>query len=79
MAKSDLALTVDATAVLVGLFLMFSVNPVLGLAWKPGDAEALPFPDNSFDAYTIAFGIRNCTHIDKVTVITAIDVALIVP
>lgn len=30
-----------------------------------GNAEALPFPDNSFDAYTIAFGIRNVTHIDK--------------
>lgn len=30
-----------------------------------GDAEKLPFPDNSFDAYTIAFGIRNVTHIDK--------------
>ncbi|WP_137388335.1 class I SAM-dependent methyltransferase [Rhodoligotrophos defluvii] len=30
-----------------------------------GNAEALPFPDKSFDAYTIAFGIRNVTHIDK--------------
>jgi len=30
-----------------------------------GDAESLPFPDNSFDAYTIAFGIRNVTHIEK--------------
>jgi demethylmenaquinone methyltransferase/2-methoxy-6-polyprenyl-1,4-benzoquinol methylase len=29
------------------------------------NAEALPFPDKSFDAYTIAFGIRNVTHIDK--------------
>ena len=27
-----------------------------------GDAEALPFPDRSFDAYTIAFGIRNVTR-----------------
>ena len=27
-----------------------------------GDAEALPFPDASFDAYTIAFGIRNVTR-----------------
>jgi demethylmenaquinone methyltransferase/2-methoxy-6-polyprenyl-1,4-benzoquinol methylase len=24
-----------------------------------GNAEALPFPDNAFDGYTIAFGIRN--------------------
>ena len=30
-----------------------------------GDAERLPFPDQSFDAYTIAFGIRNVTHVDQ--------------
>ncbi len=30
-----------------------------------GNAENLPFADASFDAYTIAFGIRNVTHIDK--------------
>ena len=30
-----------------------------------GNAEALAFPDRSFDAYVIAFGIRNVTHIDK--------------
>ena len=29
-----------------------------------GNAESLPFPSNSFDAYTIAFGIRNVPHID---------------
>jgi demethylmenaquinone methyltransferase / 2-methoxy-6-polyprenyl-1,4-benzoquinol methylase len=29
-----------------------------------GNAEHLPFDDKSFDAYTIAFGIRNVTHID---------------
>ncbi|XP_014260785.1 2-methoxy-6-polyprenyl-1,4-benzoquinol methylase, mitochondrial isoform X2 [Cimex lectularius] len=34
------------------------------LTWTYGDAEKLPFPDSSFDAYTIAFGIRNVTHID---------------
>jgi demethylmenaquinone methyltransferase / 2-methoxy-6-polyprenyl-1,4-benzoquinol methylase len=30
-----------------------------------GNAEALAFADRSFDAYTIAFGIRNVTHIEK--------------
>jgi demethylmenaquinone methyltransferase/2-methoxy-6-polyprenyl-1,4-benzoquinol methylase len=29
-----------------------------------GNAEDLPFPAESFDAYTIAFGMRNLTHID---------------
>ena len=32
--------------------------------WVYGNAESLPFPDAHFDAYTIAFGIRNVTHID---------------
>ncbi|XP_066257905.1 2-methoxy-6-polyprenyl-1,4-benzoquinol methylase, mitochondrial [Euwallacea similis] len=36
------------------------------VSWQEGNAEHLPFTDNSFNAYTIAFGIRNCTHIDKV-------------
>ena len=27
--------------------------------------RTLPFPDNSFDAYTIAFGIRNVPRIDR--------------
>jgi demethylmenaquinone methyltransferase / 2-methoxy-6-polyprenyl-1,4-benzoquinol methylase len=36
-----------------------------GLTWTTGDAEALPFPDRSFDGYTIAFGLRNVTEIDK--------------
>ena len=35
-----------------------------GLSWVVGDAEQLPFQDNSMDAYTIAFGIRNVTNID---------------
>jgi demethylmenaquinone methyltransferase/2-methoxy-6-polyprenyl-1,4-benzoquinol methylase len=34
------------------------------IAWMVGDAEHLPVPDAHFDAYTIAFGIRNVTHID---------------
>jgi demethylmenaquinone methyltransferase/2-methoxy-6-polyprenyl-1,4-benzoquinol methylase len=33
------------------------------LEWVQGDAMALPFPDASFDVYTISFGIRNVTRI----------------
>ncbi|MBL0117089.1 MAG: class I SAM-dependent methyltransferase [Sphingomonadales bacterium] len=36
-----------------------------GLSWSEQNAEQLTFDDKSFDAYTIAFGIRNVTHIDK--------------
>lgn len=36
-----------------------------GLAWVLGDAEELPFDEDKFDVYTIAFGIRNVTHIDR--------------
>jgi demethylmenaquinone methyltransferase/2-methoxy-6-polyprenyl-1,4-benzoquinol methylase len=36
-----------------------------GLVWSRQNAEALAYPDRTFDAYTIAFGIRNVTHIDK--------------
>jgi demethylmenaquinone methyltransferase/2-methoxy-6-polyprenyl-1,4-benzoquinol methylase len=32
------------------------------LDWIVGDAMALPFPDRSFDVYTISFGIRNVTR-----------------
>ncbi|MDF3073245.1 MAG: ubiE [Alphaproteobacteria bacterium] len=35
-----------------------------GLDWVVGNAERLPFASNSFDAYTIAFGLRNVTDID---------------
>lgn len=35
------------------------------LRYIQGHAESLPFPDRSFDAYTIAFGIRNVTHLDR--------------
>eukprot|EP00053_Salpingoeca_punica_P018445 m.180778 g.180778 ORF g.180778 m.180778 type:complete len:308 (+) comp17434_c2_seq3:3469-4392(+) len=35
------------------------------MTWIAGNAESLPMKDQSVDAYTIAFGIRNVTHIDK--------------
>ncbi len=33
------------------------------LDWVVGDAMALPFPANTFDVYTISFGIRNVTRV----------------
>ncbi|WP_114389342.1 bifunctional demethylmenaquinone methyltransferase/2-methoxy-6-polyprenyl-1,4-benzoquinol methylase UbiE [Notoacmeibacter marinus] len=35
------------------------------LTFVEANAEALPFEDDTFDAYTIAFGIRNVPHIDR--------------
>ena len=34
------------------------------IEFRQGNAEALPFPDKSFDVVTIAFGIRNVPRID---------------
>ena len=35
------------------------------ITWVCGNAQSLPLPDQSVDLYTISFGIRNVTHIDK--------------
>jgi ubiquinone/menaquinone biosynthesis methyltransferase len=35
-----------------------------GFDWVCGNAESLPFEDQTFDVYTIAFGLRNVTDID---------------
>ena len=40
-------------------------NRAAALSYSGGNAEVLPFPDRTFHAYTIAFGIRNVTHIDR--------------
>ena len=36
-----------------------------GLSWSCQNAEELRYPSRQYDAYTIEFGIRNVTHIDK--------------
>ena len=43
----------------------FDKGETQGLRWLCGNAETLPLPDNSVDAYTIAFGLRNVTDIPK--------------
>lgn len=32
---------------------------------QQGDVEALPFPDNTFDRVSVAFGIRNFEHLEQ--------------
>ncbi|XP_050729114.1 2-methoxy-6-polyprenyl-1,4-benzoquinol methylase, mitochondrial-like [Eriocheir sinensis] len=36
-----------------------------GIDWVCGDAQNLPFEDDEFDCYTIAFGIRNVVDVQK--------------
>jgi demethylmenaquinone methyltransferase / 2-methoxy-6-polyprenyl-1,4-benzoquinol methylase len=38
---------------------------IASMVWSEQNAETLNFPDRHFDAYTIAFGIRNVTDIPK--------------
>ncbi|RHZ75934.1 hypothetical protein Glove_208g89 [Diversispora epigaea] len=48
-------------------FSMTSYEKTSQIAFELGNAENLEsIPSNSYDIYTIAFGIRNCTHIDQV-------------
>jgi demethylmenaquinone methyltransferase/2-methoxy-6-polyprenyl-1,4-benzoquinol methylase len=35
------------------------------MAWVQGDAEQISFPDNTFDAAMVGFGIRNVTHLEQ--------------
>ena len=49
----------------VGRDRAIDANRLGAIDWVCADAEALPLPDRSVDAYTIAFGIRNVTRIDR--------------
>ena len=56
---------INAAMVSVGRDRAIDRGLIDGLAWVCGDAEALPLGDRTADAYTIAFGIRNVTHIER--------------
>ena len=42
-----------------------AANMARQLDWVVGDAMALPFETNTFDVYTVSFGIRNVTRVEK--------------
>ncbi len=37
---------------------------VRNIEWICGNAESLPIPDNTYDIYTISFGLRNVTNLN---------------
>lgn len=67
MAKSGAHITVsDINADMLAVGMDRAVeNGIDSLVWSEQNAEQLSFPDRHFDAYTIAFGIRNVTDIAK--------------
>jgi len=56
---------INPSMLAVGRDRAIDANRLSGLDWICADAERLPLPSRSVDAYTIAFGIRNVTHIDR--------------
>jgi demethylmenaquinone methyltransferase/2-methoxy-6-polyprenyl-1,4-benzoquinol methylase len=66
-AKGQAAITVsdiNAAMLKVGRGRAYD-KAITDMDWVEANAETLPFDDESFDIYTIAFGLRNVTHIDN--------------
>jgi demethylmenaquinone methyltransferase/2-methoxy-6-polyprenyl-1,4-benzoquinol methylase len=55
---------INAAMLNVGRDRAIDRGKLAGLSWCCTNAEILPYPNMTFDAYTIAFGLRNVTHID---------------
>ena len=67
-AKSDVDATIlDLTESMMveGKRKILNIPQDSKVNWVCGDAMYLPFSSNSFDVYTISFGIRNVTNISK--------------
>jgi len=56
---------INADMLRVGRDRLLDRGKVRGLDYAQLDAEALPFPDRSFDCVTMAFGLRNVTHKER--------------
>ena len=48
----------------IGRLRIKSLNLTKHIVLEKADAEHLPYPDNSFDAATVSFGIRNFEHLE---------------
>ncbi|MBF0283988.1 MAG: bifunctional demethylmenaquinone methyltransferase/2-methoxy-6-polyprenyl-1,4-benzoquinol methylase UbiE [Magnetococcales bacterium] len=55
---------INASMLEVGRTRLADLGMVSGFHWIQGNAETLPFPDHTFHAATIGFGIRNVTRMD---------------
>lgn len=66
-AGADAVTVVDLTPAMLaeGRARSVDAGSLAGIDWVAGNAEALPLPDRAFDAYTVAFGLRNVTHLDR--------------
>ena len=65
-AAGDIAVVdVNEQMLRVGRDRALDTNRFAGLHWVVGDAMALPLPARSMDSATIAFAMRNVTHIDR--------------
>ncbi len=56
---------INAAMVAVGRDRALDRGITAAIRWAVGDAESLPLPDATMDAYTIAFGLRNVTDLDR--------------
>lgn len=56
---------INASMLAVGRDRLIDRGAVGNVQFAQANAECLPFPDNTFDCITIAFGLRNVTDKDK--------------
>ncbi|HSI71467.1 MAG TPA: ubiquinone/menaquinone biosynthesis methyltransferase, partial [Gillisia sp.] len=64
-AKRIVGLDISEGMLAVGRKKIAAKNLSEKIEMVQADSEALPFEDNSFDAITVAFGVRNFEHLEK--------------
>lgn len=64
-AKKIIGLDISEGMLAVGRKKIAAKNLSERIQMVQADSEALPFEDNSFDAITVAFGVRNFEHLEK--------------